>query len=379
MGCVRQEHWSGLPFPSPGDLPNSGIEPVPLALQADSWLPEPPEKRICLHLNNRRCHQTLPDLANAFSPIACPGQFFISRVERCHQFLFLFPRFFVSLNGQKSQPLNDWLSVTGRGEMLSKTGHCFYGNRSWLGWAGMSGFLVGRWPYWTRHHWYPSSRLSCSTKEVISTRSFLSPQVPGAHLSRILMSCLPVIFDLASPVPAHLLFHHSHRENSVVFDFWGSSQCLWNRGGLEGSFLHPPPPRYLSPPLTHTWEPFSCLDGLSEVFTPSSKLPFLLSLSDPSWPHGQSISPCPECSAEHRSAGWPSRGSSLPSVNVKVPVMAGWCALSVPSAWTSCLPALHIFASPSLPQGSVLGILLKVAAPQPSPPGLPHPAFITFW
>ena len=32
----RQEYWSGLPFPSPGDLPNPGIEPSFPALQADS-------------------------------------------------------------------------------------------------------------------------------------------------------------------------------------------------------------------------------------------------------------------------------------------------------------------------------------------------------
>ena len=36
MGFPRQEHWSGLPFPSPGDLPNPGIEPGSPALQADS-------------------------------------------------------------------------------------------------------------------------------------------------------------------------------------------------------------------------------------------------------------------------------------------------------------------------------------------------------
>ena len=35
MGFSRQEYWSGLPFPSPGDLPNSGIEPRSPALQAD--------------------------------------------------------------------------------------------------------------------------------------------------------------------------------------------------------------------------------------------------------------------------------------------------------------------------------------------------------
>ena len=39
MGFPRQEHWSGWPFPSPGDLPDPGIEPaspVSLALQTDS-------------------------------------------------------------------------------------------------------------------------------------------------------------------------------------------------------------------------------------------------------------------------------------------------------------------------------------------------------
>ena len=40
----RQEYWSGLPFPSPGNLPDPGIKPRPLALQADSLLSEPPGK-----------------------------------------------------------------------------------------------------------------------------------------------------------------------------------------------------------------------------------------------------------------------------------------------------------------------------------------------
>ena len=40
MGFSRQGYWSGLPFPSPGDLPNPGIEPWSLALQADSLLTE---------------------------------------------------------------------------------------------------------------------------------------------------------------------------------------------------------------------------------------------------------------------------------------------------------------------------------------------------
>ena len=43
MAFFRQEYWSGLPFPSPGDLPDPGIEPGPPALQADS-LPSEPQK-----------------------------------------------------------------------------------------------------------------------------------------------------------------------------------------------------------------------------------------------------------------------------------------------------------------------------------------------
>ena len=36
MAFSRQEDWSGLPFPSPGDLPHPGIEPKSLTMQADS-------------------------------------------------------------------------------------------------------------------------------------------------------------------------------------------------------------------------------------------------------------------------------------------------------------------------------------------------------
>ena len=42
QGFSRQEHWSGLPFPSPGDLPSPGTELESPALQADSLPSEPP-------------------------------------------------------------------------------------------------------------------------------------------------------------------------------------------------------------------------------------------------------------------------------------------------------------------------------------------------
>ena len=44
MGFSRQEYWSGLPFPSPGDLPHPGIEPRSPTLQADTLPCEPPGK-----------------------------------------------------------------------------------------------------------------------------------------------------------------------------------------------------------------------------------------------------------------------------------------------------------------------------------------------
>ena len=42
MGFSRKEYWSGLPFPSPGNLPDPGVEPGSLTLQADSLPTEIP-------------------------------------------------------------------------------------------------------------------------------------------------------------------------------------------------------------------------------------------------------------------------------------------------------------------------------------------------
>ena len=62
MGFSRQEYWSGLPFPSPEDLPNPGTEPGSPALQADSLLlrrhrspAEPPGKPFGSHNNRHLC------------------------------------------------------------------------------------------------------------------------------------------------------------------------------------------------------------------------------------------------------------------------------------------------------------------------------------
>ena len=44
MGFSREEYWSGLPFPSPGDLPDPGIKPRSPALRAETLTSEPPGK-----------------------------------------------------------------------------------------------------------------------------------------------------------------------------------------------------------------------------------------------------------------------------------------------------------------------------------------------
>ena len=58
MGFSRKEHWSGLPLPSPGDLPNPGIEPRSPTLQADTLSSEPPivEENTNIYLSILLCY-----------------------------------------------------------------------------------------------------------------------------------------------------------------------------------------------------------------------------------------------------------------------------------------------------------------------------------
>ena len=49
MGLPRQTYWSGLPFPSPADLPDLGIEPASPALVGGCFTTEPPWKPIYTH------------------------------------------------------------------------------------------------------------------------------------------------------------------------------------------------------------------------------------------------------------------------------------------------------------------------------------------
>ena len=72
MEFPRQEYWSGLPFPSPGNLPNPGTESGCLTLQADSLPSEPPgnflKAYLKFHFLNISNISVLGDLMNIFWP-----------------------------------------------------------------------------------------------------------------------------------------------------------------------------------------------------------------------------------------------------------------------------------------------------------------------
>ena len=71
VGYSRQEYWSGLPFPSPGDFPNPGIEPRSPALQADSLPSEPRVKPVLEYrkLNAVRSEVLVSQLCSALCPM----------------------------------------------------------------------------------------------------------------------------------------------------------------------------------------------------------------------------------------------------------------------------------------------------------------------
>ena len=52
LGCPRQEYWSRLPFPSPGDLPDAGIEPMSPALAGATW--EALSEHRAMHITQKR-------------------------------------------------------------------------------------------------------------------------------------------------------------------------------------------------------------------------------------------------------------------------------------------------------------------------------------
>ena len=92
VGFSRQEYWSGLPFPSPGDLPSPGIEPGSPALQVDALSSEPPGKSeymcvcvcVCVCVYNIYIYVYLKTISDLKIFINHPS--FLSSVNLSHQF-----------------------------------------------------------------------------------------------------------------------------------------------------------------------------------------------------------------------------------------------------------------------------------------------------
>ena len=73
MGFPRQEYWTGLPFPTPGDLPEPGIELPSPVLAAGFFTTEPPGKPC--FLVNQSIHLVTPTNISRFSPSSLYVQF----------------------------------------------------------------------------------------------------------------------------------------------------------------------------------------------------------------------------------------------------------------------------------------------------------------
>ena len=71
MGFSRQEYWSGLPCPLPGDLPDLGMKPMSHALQGGFFTTEPPGKVIFKHRYMSCKKQRLFNIANSEHYIYC--------------------------------------------------------------------------------------------------------------------------------------------------------------------------------------------------------------------------------------------------------------------------------------------------------------------
>ena len=81
MEFSRQEYWSGLPFPSPRDLPDPGMEPKSPALQADSLLTSEPAGKLTQLLQVWKSLCSAPKIG-AFDAIYGINTFSVLRLKK---------------------------------------------------------------------------------------------------------------------------------------------------------------------------------------------------------------------------------------------------------------------------------------------------------
>ena len=104
MGFSRQEYWSGLPFPSTGDLPNPGIEPRSPALQADSLPSEPPGNQAERPPNPLVTVEDSASVLLVLGPFRVPKSITARFYRRYLQKVFLMSKGVITLHSRPRQP-----------------------------------------------------------------------------------------------------------------------------------------------------------------------------------------------------------------------------------------------------------------------------------
>ena len=104
MEFSRQEYWSGLPVPSPQNIPNPGIKPRSSTLQADSLPSEPPGKPMCIHESQSEVTQSCPTLCDLMD-CSLPG----SSVHGIFQARILE---WVAISPSRRSPPRDWTQIS---------------------------------------------------------------------------------------------------------------------------------------------------------------------------------------------------------------------------------------------------------------------------
>ena len=99
MGFSRQEYWCGWPFPSPGDLPDPGIEPGSPTLQADTLPSGPPGKHLSSGLKGN-CECTKINYCSVAK--LCP--------TLCHPMDCSLPSFFI--HGISQARILEWVLIS---------------------------------------------------------------------------------------------------------------------------------------------------------------------------------------------------------------------------------------------------------------------------
>ena len=82
MEFSRQEYWSGLLLPSPGDLPNPGMEPTSSALAGGSFTTEPPEKPLLSLVRDKRNCTVLSGGKKQESSVPCHDHLPVMKTRR---------------------------------------------------------------------------------------------------------------------------------------------------------------------------------------------------------------------------------------------------------------------------------------------------------